>query len=452
MTVVSILLGLLGLGIVVFFHELGHFAMARAVGVEVEEFSLGWGPKLLAFKRGATTYRLSVLPIGGYCRMRGEDGYRKAIEQNLVEFPREPGSYFAAPPFKRMLIALGGPVLNVVFAFVVFAAIAGAGYTVETWGNRVVAASEFEGREFPADAAGIRTGDAIVAIDGKPVASFADIQETVALSADRPLRVTLERDGSRVETTVTPVLDRGSGAGLLGIYSWIDPVVGAADPDGAARLAGIEPGDRIVAVDGAPLRFTAELHRRLSADQPRTVTIGFVRDGRAMEAVLVPSYGSDGVDLGISWKTVRFEVKASGLLDALRMGAGETVGTVSATLKGLASLFMGVDLLKAVSGPARITWIVGQVAADGFSGGVASGMSASFNFLAVLSIGLFAMNLLPIPLLDGGWMLLFLVEAIRRKPVKVRTVFKYQTIGIIVVAALFLLTTVGDILFFSGRR
>ena len=105
MSIVNIILGLMGLGLVVFFHELGHFIMARLAGVEVEEFSLGWGPKLFGFTHKNTSYRLSALPIGGFCRMKGEDSYRKAMEQGLDEFPKEPGSYFAASPWKRILIA-----------------------------------------------------------------------------------------------------------------------------------------------------------------------------------------------------------------------------------------------------------------------------------------------------------------------------------------------------------
>ena len=123
MTLITIALGLIGLGVVVLFHELGHFAMARLTGVDVEEFSLGWGPRLLSKKIGATAYTISALPIGGYCRMRGEDSYRKAIEQGLDEFPREPGTYFGATPLKRILISLGGPLMNVVFACIVYVAI-----------------------------------------------------------------------------------------------------------------------------------------------------------------------------------------------------------------------------------------------------------------------------------------------------------------------------------------
>ncbi|PKL08401.1 MAG: hypothetical protein CVV51_09190 [Spirochaetae bacterium HGW-Spirochaetae-7] len=111
MTLLTIALGIVGLGVVVLFHEFGHFMMARLVGVQVEEFSLGWGPRLLSRKFGNTAYTISAFPIGGYCRMKGEDSYRKAIENGLDEFPREPGSFFGASPAKRILISAGGPMM-----------------------------------------------------------------------------------------------------------------------------------------------------------------------------------------------------------------------------------------------------------------------------------------------------------------------------------------------------
>ncbi|HQO65225.1 MAG TPA: site-2 protease family protein, partial [Spirochaetales bacterium] len=151
MTIATIALGLVGLGFVVFFHELGHFIMARLVGVEVEEFSIGMGPRLLSRRFGKTAYTLSSLPIGGYCRMKGEDSFKKAIEQGLNEFPRESGSYFGAAPLKRILIALGGPFANVVLAFILYAAIAGAGYETRSWENRIVLASDTDGSSYPAD-------------------------------------------------------------------------------------------------------------------------------------------------------------------------------------------------------------------------------------------------------------------------------------------------------------
>jgi regulator of sigma E protease len=452
MTIITILLGLVGLGVVVFFHELGHFIMARLVGVEVEEFSLGWGPKLTGFKRGATTYRLSVLPIGGYCRMKGEDSYRKALEEKLEDFPKEPGSYFAAHPLKRILIALGGPLLNVVFAFAVFATVFGVGYTVDSWGNKLVLASDYDEQSYAADGAGFLTGDAIVSIEGKDIRSFSDIQEAFALSAEQRLAVVLERDGRRIETTVTPQLDRETGAGRVGIYPWVDGEVESLTAGSPLRLAGLSAGDRIVAVDGVPVRHGIDLIRYLELKRPERPVLSYERSGAAADATLVLSY-AEGLapDLGIGWRRTKLTIRSDNAFAALADGWNETIKTIAGTYRGLASLFKGVDVFRAVSGPARITWVVGQVATESFSTGMASGLTVSFNFLAILSIGLFAMNLLPIPLLDGGWILLFIAEALRGKAAKVKTVFRYQTIGIVAVAGLFLLSTIADILFFSGR-
>lgn len=452
MSIVNIILGLLGLGIVVFFHEFGHFIMARIVGVEVEEFSLGWGPKLVGFKYGNTSYRISAFPIGGFCRMKGEDSYRKAMEQGLDEFPEEAGSYFTASPLKRIMIALAGPVMNVAFAIIVFSAVFAIGYSVQSWGNRIVLASEFTSETYPADMAGMKSGDAIIAINGGSVSTFAEIQEAFALSAGRPMELGIDRGGERINVRVVPSMDKESGAGKVGVFAWIDTRIDALSPSGPARLAGLKAGDVLLSVDGFDFSHSAALYDYLSRERPERVRMVYQRGASTGEAALVLVYAPDGsTDLGILWSRVTLEIKAAGPLDALARGWNETVKTISATFRGIGSLFMGVNVLRAVSGPARITWMVGQIASDGFSAGLASGMTASFNFLAVLSIGLFVMNLLPIPILDGGWIVLFVIEAIRRKAAKVKTVLRYQTIGLVAIAALFLMTTVGDILFFSGR-
>ncbi len=452
MTIATIALGLVGLGFVVFFHELGHFAMARLVGVDVEEFSIGWGPRLVSKRFGKTSYRLSVLPIGGYCRMKGEDSFKKAVDEGLDEFPREPGSYFGAAPLKRILIALGGPMANVILAFVIYAAVAGAGYETRSWENRIVLAGDIDGRSYPADRAGLASGDRIVAIGGEPVSSFSDIQEAIALSARKPMPLTVDRGGRPLSLVVEPELDAGSGAGRVGVYPWIEPVVETVSPDGAAALAGLRPGDRILSVNGEAVTHAVAISARLEAERPAKVRVEYDRGGAVAETTVVPAYSEDrGADLGVGWKSTVTEVKAESLGQAVAMGADETASTVGATYRGIASLFMGVNLLQAVSGPARITWMVGTVAKSGLTDGAAGGFSTVFSFLAILSIGLFAMNLLPIPLLDGGSIVLFIVELVRRKAPKVKTVIRYQTIGLVAVAALFLLSTIGDVLFFSGR-
>ncbi|MBU0934677.1 MAG: RIP metalloprotease RseP [Spirochaetes bacterium] len=453
MTLITILLGLIGLGLVVFVHELGHFLMARLFGVEVEEFSLGWGPKIWGFKRGATVYRLSAFPVGGYCRMKGEDSYRKAIEEKLTDFPREPGTYFAAHPLKRIIISLGGPIFNVIFAFLVFFIIMAFGYSVQTFSNRIILAEEFSAQAapLPASRAGLQSGDFIEAIDGRTIASFSDLQEAIALSAGKLITLSVRRGTSSLNLQLTPELDTASGAGRIGIYPWIEPRIAAVPADGAAFIAGVKPGDLITAVDGQPVQHTMDISRYLGEKTPAKLVLSLLRDGQELVVNVVPSYQDNAISLGVLWQTSTQLIKSPTVFHAIGDGFNETASTISSTFKGLISLFQGVNPLTALSGPARITWIVGQVTTDSFESGVQNGLASSFNFLAILSIGLFIMNLLPIPVLDGGWIVLFVIELIRRKPVQVKTVFRYQLIGLFVILALFLLTTVGDILFFSGK-
>src|SRR5512133_2640173 len=126
----DVFLGLIGLGIVIFVHELGHFLAARAVGIGVEAFSLGWGPKIVGWKRGETEYRISAFPIGGYCMMRGEAQFRQAIETKSDEIPSAPGTFHGASPWRRIVVSLAGPFANVIFAAIVFVAVASIGYDV----------------------------------------------------------------------------------------------------------------------------------------------------------------------------------------------------------------------------------------------------------------------------------------------------------------------------------
>lgn len=454
--ILTIFLGLVGLGLVVLVHELGHFAAARAVGVEVEAFSIGWGPKLFAWKRGRTEWRLSAFPIGGYCRMKGEEAFRQALADKSDSIPRDPGTFYGATPLRRILISVSGPIANVIFAAVVGIVVAAVGYSLPSYENRIVLASEFslDGKPaptgLPADLAGLKSGDRVVAIDGKPVRDYADLQENIALSADKELKLRVERDGLPLELAVKPGMDKESGAGRVGVYAWIETEVEAVAKGSAAEIAGVQVGDRIVSVNGKGARHAIEA-LALLADRPERVALGLDRAGQSVEARLVLSWSEGASNLGLSFKTRQHTVKSANLGAAFGDGLAETWRTFAISVKSLGLLFKGVDVLKAVSGPARITYMVGSTAKEGMASGGAGGLVVAFNFLAFLSIGLFIMNLLPIPALDGGMILMFLIEAVRRRPLKTTTIYRYQFVGMAFILALFVLATVSDLIFFAGK-
>ncbi len=451
----DVILGLIGLGIVIFVHELGHFIAARSVGIGVEAFSIGWGPKLASWRRGDTEYRISAFPIGGYCLMRGEAEFRKAIESKNDEIPRTPGTFHGASPWRRIIVSLAGPFANVIFAAIVFMAVALVGYDVSTHGNRIVLASQFpmdrstSSAVYPADKAGLQSGDRILAIDGKPVNDYYSIQEGIS---------------------------ENSPGGKLGVFAWIDPVVASVQPSSSAALAGINTGDTIVAVDGTPVDQAIAILSALR-NRPEKTVFSIERDGQRMDLPLVLAWNDQGVsNLGISFGSIVHRVQAPSALAAVGYGFSETASTFSLTLRSLGIVihhpqphdmsltvsrgsqnlqliakpsYADVNFVNSLSGPARITWIVGNTAVQGLGEGVASGLAKSFDLLAFLSISLFIMNLLPIPALDGGQILLWLVEWFRRKPLKALTVWRFQLVGAFFILALFVLATASDLLWFS---
>jgi regulator of sigma E protease len=443
------LLAIPALGIMVFMHELGHFLAAKASGVEVQVFSLGWGPRLAGFHRGGTEYRVSWLPIGGYCRFKGDEGLRRALEQNLAEVPHEPGSFYAAPAWRRILVLAAGPVASLLSAFLIFTLIWWIGFAVFSPDNRIVLATDYTLATFteppPATAAGLATGDRVTAIDGRPVTNSREIQETVAASADRTLVFTVERGGAVREARVRVAYERSTGGGRVGVYAWQEPVLGRVKTGSAADLAGLEPGDLIVRAGSREVRQGVDLSQEL-AGQPPTLAIGYERGGTVREAVLVLEYDRGRSNFGAEFEEKVYRSPRMGLGAALGQAARETWRTAALTVRGIGLLFRGVDLREAVAGPIGIIGLIGTTAESGFSRGFGTGVVATFELLAFLSVTLFLMNLLPLPALDGGQIVFSVVEAIRGRAVRPRFVWRVQMIGFSFLLVLFLVLTFNDLL------
>ncbi len=465
MIVVNILVGLVGLGMVIFVHELGHLIAAKLVGIDVEAFSLGWGRKLVGKTWKGTEYRISVFPVGGYCKMKGERSYTVALEENRTEIPREEGSFFAAAPWKRIVALLAGPAANILLAIVILSVVWYVGFTTESYENRIILASEHQEQAVqtdaaernPADAAGLQTGDVIVRMDDQQVDSYADIQQIVAQNALTPLPIVVDRDGLQYQLTLTPALDAETGAGYIGVYPWVDPKVAQVQSGSPAEQAGIQPGDVIRSVAGTPVRNSMDIGVSLAeATFPFSVTV--VRKNELIE-LSVPVSADDAQPepagaspvLGVAFETVQIPSPDLNILQAVGRGTVESVRILATSVRSLRLLFQGVRLTSAVAGPVRISYYIGNVATSGFAVGFGVGVRAVANFLALLSVVLFFMNLLPIPVLDGGQIILAGVEWIRGKSPHPKVVYRYQLIGGIVVFAILFFALFGDILFLAGR-
>jgi regulator of sigma E protease len=444
--IVKILLGLLGLSLVVVVHEAGHFILARLSGIHVEAFSIGWGKVLWARKWGDTEYRISLFPLGGYCKMQGEQAMIQAWESKARSIDTEEGDMYAAAWWQRILVSLAGPYTNLICAGLIFFMIALIGYKVHYYPSRIVMASAYTERtDYPADEAGLKTGDLITAVDGVEIERFDQLQEAIVIHPREVISLTVNRSGRSIEITAVPEMNRDSGAGYLGIYPWIAPVVRAAD-DQAAGDSGLHKGDLILSANGDSIEHGLDLSRAVSGlAEGERLSLTVERNGEIVEL--------EGFQPGTAGN-IRFEYLTKRTVSgrpvrALREGWRETWSTLQASLKGLKLLFSGINLQSAVSGPLRITYMTGDLAYSGFNNSPGEGLLSFFRFVGLINIALFIMNLLPIPVLDGGQILLFLAEGIlRRKPNPV-TLYRYQMIGTIIVFAIIIFATMNDILFFS---
>ena len=454
MLLIKIILGLIGLGIVVFIHELGHFIAARLMKIDVEAFSIGWGNPILKKKIGNVEYRLGMFPVGGYCKMKGSSDYGTSDYKEVWEKMRDgieldKSSFLGASPLARIVVSFAGPFFNLIFAAVLLSILWGVGFEINTLGNRIILASEITpGQTYPADAAGFKTGDRIVEIAGREISYYHEVQENIALNPDKPLPVTVERNGEILRLQVTPSLDKSSGAGKIGVYFWTDPVIENIKEDSPAGRLGLLPADVIVSANGEPVRNSLDL-MKIMEQKPDTLVLEYERNGVLRQAEFTGEEIESG--LGLSWGTISYRTPNLSIPVAIAKGIKESYKTLAVSIKSLKLLFMGIDLTQAVSGPVRITYMIGDTAAQGFGQGLGTGMRSIINFIALISVALCVMNLLPLPILDGGMIILFLVELIRGKPAHPKAISVFQTCGMVIIFGLMIFAVFGDIMYFVRR-
>lgn len=450
---INILIGIAGLGIVVFIHELGHFIAARLSGIRVLAFSVGWGKPILHKTIGGVDYRIGMFPVGGYCQMDGEEEYKEALVNGNSEIRRTPGTFWGAHPIKRIIVSFMGPFFNWLFAVVVLAIVSLVGYSIYTSPNRIVMASDVDSTfSGPANIAGLETGDIILSINGRETKTSQDISRIIAENPDKDLQMQILRDKTRVDLTVKPSLDKDSGAGKIGVYFWIDPLVEQVSAASPAAIAGIKKGDYILSVNGIPVSQQMDFFKALDS-KPGTLQLRYARGELIEETELVISWNDNEENTnvaGISFALEEQHIKESNLFTAFGSSVKEVQSTFISSFTSLGTLFRGVNLSKAVSGPLRITHMVGQTTISGFQEGAASGFISLFRFLAYISIVLSLMNLLPIPALDGGMIIVFLIELIIRRPIKTKILYRFQVVGTVIIMALLVLTFISDAFFLMG--
>ena len=439
--------GIIGLGLIVIIHEFGHFFASKLMGVKVEAFSVGMGPVLCHKTVRGVDWRLSLLPIGGYCAMKGENAFQEALDSGAKEITGEPDSFYGVSPLKRAFIAFCGPFFNVVFAFIAFVIISLIGYSYYTTGNRVILANEvYPDMISVAGEAGLKTGDYIVSINNHDTPDFSEISQYISIHPDEDVVLHIERDGTKSDIVVHTLLDTSTGAGKIGIVNWVDPVIESVTEGSIAAKAGLVSGDVITAADGVPVKNVATLSLMLEGKKDFTLT--WLHDGIEYSSVFQKE--SDDVILAVTFHVNHVHTKKYSLFGALLQGLKETGNMIGLTFKSIGLLFKGVDLSSAVSGPVRITKMLGDTAIEGFTSGFSTGVITVLNFLALISISLFIMNLLPVPILDGGLLLFALIEAGTRKKLHPKFLYYIQFVGLAFILGLFGIALFSDIRYLFG--
>ncbi|GAB6128193.1 RIP metalloprotease RseP [Blautia stercoris] len=422
----NILVAIIIFSVIVVFHELGHFLLAKKNGIEVTEFSLGMGPRLLSTVKGNTRYSLKLFPIGGSCMMVGEDGEEDG-----------PGSFGHASVWGRISVVAAGPIFNFILAFVFALVITSVmGYDPP----KVLSVEE----NSPAEEAGLQVGDIITSFQGKHISIGRDISlyESLYGMQQDQIKMTVKRDGKKIDLNFKAASEKKY---MLG-FSYVpdgEPEITEVFVDGAMMKAGVLAGDVITAVDGTKVSTGEELQTYLG-EHPlgeNAVTITVSRDGKEKEFTVQPTVRTQ-VSTGFVYNLYREKTNFFGVL---KYSAVEVRYWISSTIDSLGLLIKGTFRVNDLSGPVGIVDAIGSSVEEAKSEGTVVMWMQMFYWAILLSANLGVMNLLPLPALDGGRLVFLLIEAVTKKKVNPNIEGMIHFAGFVLLMALMVFVFMNDI-------
>jgi regulator of sigma E protease len=420
---------LIVIGILVFVHEFGHFIMAKRAGVRVEKFSLGMGPKIVGYKKGETEYVISALPLGGYVKMAGE---------NPDEEPTGAADEFQSKTvWQRAQIAATGPLTNIVLAFLVMPLV----FMVGTYAEGPAKVGYVENGS-PAARAGFLAGDVIEEINGRNISDWTKALSLIAVNPDTDVKVAVDRKGEKKVLVLRPETATELRIGMSGLVPDMPAEIGKLKPGFPAEKAGVRVNDKILAVDGKTIYHWNQFSSLVRESKGKTLVLTLEREGKRMEQSITPAEDGGRYVIGVE-PVMRMVFKKHGFFESLRLGFDKTIEAIDLTFITLKKLVTFNLSIKTLGGPVMIAQMSGQAAS--------AGLSSFLSLLAMISISLGILNLLPIPVLDGGLILFLVIEAIRKKPVSRKVMEVSQSIGAAVLITLIAVVSYNDIMrmFFS---
>ena len=419
------------LGVLVFVHELGHFLAAKRLGIRVLKFQLGFNPTIFSFRRGDTEYGIGALPLGGYVKMAGENP-----EEERAGAPDE---FLSKSKWQRFQVLVMGPVMNLLLAVFLTALVLYQGATVPVYQDQppvvgVVAADS------PAARADIRPGDRITAVAGHAVDSWEQLYIAIGSRPNQEVPVTLLRSGLEVTRTLTPVPLGGDRSrfeiGDIGVLPNVHPHIDSVNPGQAADRAGLKAGDIVLAIDGKPITFSYQLREAISTHPGQAIAMTIRRGGADVAVQATPERQGSGGLLGIA---IGDEVRTfkPGAVEALNLSVHKNVEFAGLIFQTVWGLITRQTSPKQLMGPVAIAQLSGESAALGWI--------ALFSLMASISLNLGLLNLLPIPILDGGHIFIMALEGIARRDFSVRVKEKLLLAGFVVLMMLMVTVVYNDL-------
>jgi regulator of sigma E protease len=423
------------LGILVTVHELGHFLVAKFLGIGVEKFSIGFPPRMFGFTKGETEYCISWIPLGGYVKLKGEG------PEEIIEDPDDPALFSSRPPLQRAGVILAGPVMNLVLAFIIMPLVFMVGMAVPSYLDDPPVAGWVEPGS-QVEKVGIIPGDLILDVNGEATATWEQFFEKASQAGDNKIEVQVK--GSAGVRSVTFDLAEAEG-GRLGIQPPMEPTIGALTPGYPAQKAGVEKGDRILSLGQIPVNHWSQMARIIHASAGKALTLKILRGDEELSLSVTPVLDEKtGKGLmGISPMSESV-VRRFGPVEAVTMGIERNLELLGMTFSFVWDLVTGQSSIKNLGGPIMIFQVTGEAAR--------AGLAQFLAFMAFLSLQLGVLNLLPIPVLDGGHLVFLTAEGILRRPLELRTREMAQRIGFFLLITLIIVISYNDIIRIFGGK
>ena len=415
------------LGVLIFVHELGHFLVARRHGVRVITFSLGFGPKILKVVRGGTEYCVSAIPLGGYVKMAGE----------TPEDPRsgQPDEFLSKTKWQRFQILFAGPAMNIILAVVVLAIVLAQGAEVRAYLDD----APMLGYVRPgstAQQAGLMRGDRILTVNGREVGTWKALTLEVGTRPNRELTLTVMRDGRVSTVTVRTVSEGRYEMGDIGVLPDTHPYIFYVEPGSRAEKAGLKPDDVILTIDGEWIAFQEQVIAAISRNGGKEIELTVQRGNERLTLKGTPEQRSPRPMLGFR-STNHTKSFKPGPLEAVRMSVQQNIENSSLIFRTLGGLFTGATSVRSLQGPVGIAQLSGESAAEGFL--------SLLGLMAMLSINLGIINLMPVPVLDGGHILIMALEGIARRDFSMQVKEKMLLAGFVVLMMLMVTVIYNDL-------